>query len=63
MSTLKQQLLIACLDAVAWSFLSGMLGGTALADGNNFSAVVLILLSVVNARNAVVRWQLFRSQS
>jgi len=63
MSTLKQQLLTAAIDALAWSVLTGMMGGSALADDNHLSAVLMIALSFINARNAVIRWQLFRAQT
>lgn len=62
MSDLKAQLLCASIEALGISVLTGLIGGAELGAGNQLSAIGLILLSLLNMRNATTRFELFRAQ-
>jgi len=63
MSPVKQQLLIGSINSLTFGVLAAMLGGANLALDNQFSALLLILGSLLSIRNAAVAFGLFRQQT
>lgn len=62
MSLLKNQLLTAVIDSFIVSGLLGFLGGVNFAHGNYLIAAIVLLSSFLNAKNAEIRYQLYKKQ-